>query len=181
MLLRVMVRVPLLLIGSLIMATVISPRLALLFLVLMPLIAVVIGVIIRIAYPIFKVVQQKLDGLNTVMQENLAGVRVVRVFARAGHETTRFKTANADLRDTTLSVIKYVVIVMPVLMLIMFLSMLVMRFARAEASAGRVNEVLDSVPDVTNPPVAIERFRPRGQVVFDNVSFAYDSDSEPVL
>ena len=221
MLLRVMVRVPLLLVGSLIMATVISPRLALLFLVLMPLIAVVIGVIIRIAYPIFKVVQQKLDGLNTVMQENLAGVRVVRVFARAGHETTRFKTANADLRDTTLSVIKYVVIVMPVLMLIinlgivatlwfggnminsgdlevgqliafsnyllqslmsiMFLSMLVMRFARAEASAGRVNEVLDSVPDVTNPPVAIERFRPRGQVVFDNVSFAYDSDSEPVL
>jgi ATP-binding cassette subfamily B protein len=221
MLLRIMVRVPLLLVGSMIMAAFTSPRLALLFLVLIPTITVVIGLVMRIAFPIFKVVQKKLDRLNTVMQENLAGVRVVRVFARAGHEKDRFETANTDLRDTTLSVIKYIVIVMPVLMFvinvgivaalwfggrmidtgslevgqlvafsnyllqslmsIMFLSMLAMRFARAEASATRVNEVLDSVPTVTNPPVAIEEFRPRGQVAFDKVTFAYDEDSEPVL
>ena len=221
MLLRIMVRAPLLLVGSTIMAVIISPKLALLFLVLIPLIAVVIGVIIRIAYPLFKVVQKKLDHLNTVMQENLAGVRVVRVFARGGHEIGRFHTANTDLMETTLSVIKYIVIVMPILMFIinlgivatlwfgghlinsgdmevgqliafsnyllqslmsiMMVSMLVMRFARAEASAGRVNEVLDSVPEVTNPPIAIEEFRPRGRVEFDNVSFSYDDESEPVL
>jgi len=221
MLLRIMVRVPLLLVGSMIMAAFTSPRLALLFLVLMPTIAVVIGLVMRVAFPIFKVVQKKLDRLNTVMQVNLAGVRVVRVFARAGYERDRFETANRDLRDTTLSVIRYIVVVMPVLMFvinigivatlwfggrmidagslevgqlvafsnyllqslmsIMFLSMLAMRFARAEASATRVNEVLDSVPTVTNPPVAIEEFRPRGRVEFDNVSFAYDDDSESVL
>ena len=221
MLLRVMVRVPLLLFGSLIMATITSPRLALLFFMLIPLVAVVIVVIIRIAYPMFKVVQKKLDRLNIVMQENLAGVRVVRVFARSGHETARFETANADHRDTTIAVIRYVVVVMPLLMFIvnvgivatlwfggrmidtgdlevgqliafsnyllqslmaiMFLSMLVIRFARAEASAGRVNEVLDSVPEVANPPTPIEHFRPRGQVTFDSVSFAFDDDSEPVL
>ncbi len=221
MLLRIMVRVPLLLVGSMIMAAFTSPRLALLFLVLIPLIAVIIGLVMRIAFPIFKVVQKKLDRLNTVMQENLAGVRVVRVFARTGYETDRFQAANADLRDTTLSVIRYIVLVMPLLMFvinlgivaafwfggrmvdagslevgqlvafsnyllqslmsIMFLSMLAMRFARAEASATRVNEVLDSVPTVTNPPLALAEFRPQGRVEFDNVTFAYDDESEPVL
>ena len=222
MLLRIMVRAPLLLVGSTIMAVITSPRLALLFLILIPLIVVVIAVVIRIAYPIFRVVQQKLDHLNTVMQENLAGVRVVRVFARSDHEVTRFQTANRDLMETTISVIRYIVIVMPVMMFlinvgivaalwfggnmindgnlevgqlvafsnymlqalfgIMMVSMLVMRFARAEASAGRVNEVLDSVPDIAQPPIPIADFRPRGQVEFDNVSFSYDDDDdEPVL
>ncbi len=221
MLLRIMVRVPLLLVGSMIMAAFTSPRLALLFVVLIPLIAVIIGFVMRIAFPIFKVVQKKLDRLNTVMQENLAGVRVVRVFARTNYEQDRFQTANADLRDTTLSVIRYIVLVMPLLMFvinlgivaafwfggrmvdagslevgqlvafsnyllqslmsIMFLSMLAMRFARAEASATRVNEVLDSVPTVTNPPPALVELQPKGRVEFDNVSFAYDDESEPVL
>jgi len=221
MLLRVMVRVPLLLFGSLVLAFITSPRLALLFVVLIPLIALTIGTVMRIAFPIFKIVQKKLDHLNTVMQENLAGVRVVRVFARRGYEIDRFGGANRDLMETTLSVIKYVVVVFPVLMFlvnmgivaalwfggrmidsgdlevgqlvafsnyllqslmaIMFLSMLVMRFARAEASASRVNEVLDSTPDIPNPPVPIEQFRPRGQVTFDHVTFAYDADSAPVL
>ncbi|MBA3274991.1 MAG: ABC transporter ATP-binding protein, partial [Chloroflexia bacterium] len=92
MLLRIMVRVPLLLVGSMIMAVFTSPRLALLFLVLIPTVALVIGLVMRVAFPIFKVVQKKLDRLNTVMQENLAGVRVVRVVARAGHERDRFET-----------------------------------------------------------------------------------------
>ena len=99
---RIMVRAPLLLVGTLILATITSPRLALLFVVLIPLILVVIGIVMRIAYPLFRLVQKKLDDLNTVMQENLAGVRVVRVFARAPYEEQRFHTANADLRDTTL-------------------------------------------------------------------------------
>jgi ATP-binding cassette subfamily B multidrug efflux pump len=64
---------------------------------------------------------------------------------------------------------------------IMFLSMLVMRFARAEASAGRVNEVLHSEPVVLPPPVPIESARRRGRIEFDRVTFAYDTESEPVL
>ncbi len=221
MMLRIMIRAPLLLVGSLILATITSPQLSLLFVILIPLIALTIGIVMRIAYPLFRLVQQKLDHLNTVMQENLAGVRVVRVFARGPYEKERFHQANADLRDTTLSVVRYMVMVMPLLMFfvnagivaalwwggrmidagdlevgqlvafsnymlqclfgIMFLSMLVMRFARAEASAGRVNEVLDSEPIVIQPPIPIERARRRGRIEFDRVSFSYNDESEPVL
>lgn len=221
MLLRIMVRAPLLLVGSLVLATITSPRLALLFVVLIPTIAITIGIVMRIAYPIFKQVQRKLDHLNTVMQENLAGVRVVRVFARAKEEIVRFHTANSDLRDTTLSVIRYMVAVMPILMFvvnmgivaalwfggrminagnlevgqlvafsnyllqslfgIMMVSMILMRFARAEASAGRVNEVLDSEPVIVPAPIPIESARRQGRIEFENVSFSYEEGSEPVL
>ena len=90
MLLRVMVRAPLLMIGGLIMAIVTSPRLALLFLLLMPIVAVILAWIINKSYPLFSGVQQRLDNLNTVMQENLAGVRVVKAFVRGKHEIERF-------------------------------------------------------------------------------------------
>ncbi len=221
MLLRIMVRAPLLLVGSLVLATITSPRLALLFVVLIPVIAITIGIVMRIAYPIFKQVQRKLDHLNTVMQENLAGVRVVRVFARAKQEIVRFHTANSDLRDTTLSVIRYMVAVMPILMFlvnmgivaalwfggrminagdlevgqlvafsnyllqslfgIMMVSMILMRFARAEASAGRVNEVLDSQPVIVPAPIPIESARRQGRIEFEKVSFSYEEGGEPVL
>lgn len=223
MMLRIMVRAPLLLFGSLILATITSPRLSLLFVVLIPLIIVTIALVMRVAYPIFRLVQKKLDHLNTVMQENLAGVRVVRVFARAHHETDRFHTANVDLRDTFLSVVRYMVAVFPILMFlvnlgivaaywwgghlidngdmevgqlvafsnymlqclfgIMMISMLIMRFARAEASAGRVNEVLASEPVIAPPaaPIPIERGRRQGRVEFDHVSFNYEEDGEPAL
>lgn len=97
MLLRVMVRVPLLLIGSLIMAILTSPRLALLFLPLLPFVATVLILIINRAYPLYGEVQRRLDALNTVLRENLAGVRVVKAFARGEHETGRFAGANDRL------------------------------------------------------------------------------------
>lgn len=223
MMLRIMVRAPLLLVGSLILATITSPRLALLFVVLIPLILLIIGLVMRVAAPLFRLVQKKLDGVNTVMQENLAGVRVVRVFARAHHEESRFHDANVDLRDTTLKVIRYMVMVMPLMMFlvnvgivaalwwgghlinsgdlevgqlvafsnymlqslfgIMMVAMLIMRFARAEASAGRVNEVLDSEPIISSPPTPISSARPVGRIDFENVSFSFEDDDEglPVL
>ena len=86
MLLRIMVRAPLLLIGSLVMAILTSPRLALMFLVLIPLVSLILIWVVRKAYPLFSQVQERLDDVNTVMQENLAGVRVVKAFVRARHE-----------------------------------------------------------------------------------------------
>jgi ATP-binding cassette subfamily B protein len=83
MLLRVMVRTPLLLVGSVLMAALTSPRLALLFVVLLPLVALILRWIINRTYPLFSQVQRRLDTLNTVMQENLAGVRVVKAFSRS--------------------------------------------------------------------------------------------------
>jgi len=86
MMLRIMVRAPLLLVGSLFMATLTSPRLTILFVVLIPLVAGIILYAFRRMFPLFGVVQKRLDALNGVLQENLAGVRVVRVFARARFE-----------------------------------------------------------------------------------------------
>ena len=76
--LRIMVRAPLMLIGSLIMAIITSPQLALLLLVLGPVVLGLLIFVINKAYPLFSQVQDRIDDLNTVMQENLAGVRVVK-------------------------------------------------------------------------------------------------------
>ena len=81
--LRIMVRSPLLMIGSLIMAILTAPQLALIPLILMILVLGGLVWIISQAYPMFSQVQARIDSLNTVMQENLAGVRVVKAFVRA--------------------------------------------------------------------------------------------------
>jgi ATP-binding cassette, subfamily B, multidrug efflux pump len=122
-LLRIMVRAPLLLVGSLVMGLLTSPRLSLLFLVLMPaLLALLVG-IIRKTYPLFGEVQRRLDTLNTVLQENLAGVRVVKAFARAAHEIGRFGRANDDLMNKNVQAVRISAITMPSVMLIMNLGM----------------------------------------------------------
>ncbi len=222
MMLRIMVRAPLMLIGSLILAIATSPRLALLFVVLGPLVLGLLAWVINRVHPLFGKLQDKLDQLNTVMQENLAGVRVVKAFVRAAHEIGRFHTANEELKDQTIYAIRTVSAVMPGVMLavnfgmvaavwfggvqvtvgsmqvgqliafinylmtslrsLMFVSMLVMRFARAEASAERVQEVLDAEPEVQDRPGAIIELAPQGRVTFEGVSFSYnDNGGDAVL
>ena len=100
--LRVMVRAPLMLVGSVIMAVITSPRLALLLLILMPFLLGVLFWVIKRAHPMFAEVQRRLDSLNTVMQENLAGIRVVKAFVRAGYEKQRFGTTNENLMNQTI-------------------------------------------------------------------------------
>ena len=222
MLLRIMVRAPLILVGSLIMAILTSPRLALMLLVLAPFLLLLLSLVIRKAYPLFSQVQGRLDDLNTVMQENLAGVRVVKAFVRARHEEKRFEATNERLMDLTIRAARTVAVTMPGMMLalnlgvvgtiwfgglqvtvgamhvgeliafinylmrtlmaLMFVSMLVMRVARAEASADRIQEVLDAEPHIQNRPGAKAPFAPRGRVAFENVTFSYDTDGrDPVL
>ncbi len=117
MLLRIMVRAPLMLAGSLLMAILTSPRLASLLLVLTPLVLVALIWVISKATPLFGQVQRKLDDLNTVMQENLAGVRVVKAFVRAQHEIQRFRTANDGLMEQTVRAARTVAVAMPFMML----------------------------------------------------------------
>ncbi len=222
MLLRIMVRAPLMLLGSLLMAILTSPRLALLFLVLTPLVLVELIWVISRAAPMFSLIQGKLDNLNTVMQENLAGVRVVKAFVRARHEIQRFRATNDGLMEQTVRAARIVVVVMPFMMLavnlgivgaiwfgglqvtygtmqigqiiafvnyltrtlmsLMMVSMLVMMTARAQASAERIQEVLDSAPKIESKPDAIAAFAPSGKVTFENVTVSYDGDDDaPVL
>ncbi len=115
-LLRIMVRAPLLVVGSLVMAIATSPALSWLLFALVPVILGLLAFGISRASPMFSVVQQKLDRLNTVMQENLSGVRVVKAFVREDYENERFKTANVDLVDRTIRVGQLLAMIMPLMM-----------------------------------------------------------------
>jgi len=222
MALRMMVRAPLLLIGSLIMAILTSPRLALLLVVLGPLVLTALVLIIRKAYPLFGAVQRRLDDVNTVMQENLAGVRVIKAFVRGAYENQRFGVANDALTRQSIRAVRTSAVAMPAVMLgmnlglvgaiwfggvqvvraemqvgqlvafinylmrtlmsVMFVSMLTMRLARAQASAERIQQVLDSEPEVQDRPDALPELDECGEIVFDGVTFSYDHDRhDPAL
>jgi len=94
---RMLVRSPLLFIGGVVQVFRISPRLALIVLAAMPLIGGMIWFVMKYGFPMFKIVQEKLDKTNVVMQENLAGVRVIKAFGRGAYERDRFSIANDEL------------------------------------------------------------------------------------
>ncbi len=136
-LLRIMIRAPLLLVGSLIMAIITSPQLAFLPLILLPLELVAVLWFINRATPLYTLVQQRLDGLNNVMQENLAGVRVVKAFARAGRERERFGKANHALMDQAIGVAQLTALTLPFMALTMNLGMVgVIWFGGRQVMAG---------------------------------------------
>ncbi len=135
--LRIMVRAPLTLIGSLVLAVITSPRLSLLLLALSPLLLLLLAWVSRKAYPMFGAVQESLDGLNTVMQENLTGVRVVKAFVRADYENARFGRANDQLADTSIRAMQLMAVVMPVMMLALNLGIVgALWFGGVQVNAG---------------------------------------------
>ena len=118
-LLRILIRAPLMLVGSIIMAVFTSPRLAVIVFLLMPILAGVLGWVLRSVRPMFAEVQRKLDAINTIIQENLAGMRVVKAFVRADYEERRFARANEDLMNQTIRAIRLMAIVMPCMTLVL--------------------------------------------------------------
>ena len=115
--LRILVRAPLLVLGSLLMAVVTSPRLMPLLAVLVPLLLIVLIIVIRGAFPRFLRVQINLDRLNTLVQENLAGVRVVKAFVRTDYERRRFDDANEALMASSVQAMQFSAVVGPFMML----------------------------------------------------------------
>ncbi|WP_150275980.1 ABC transporter ATP-binding protein [Paenibacillus tepidiphilus] len=119
MILRMFVRSPLLLVGSLVMAIRISPSLALVLLVAVPLLFILLYVLIKLSFPLFARMQEKLDGVSNVLQENLTGIRVIKAFVRARHEQKRFDAANAGYTETGIKAIRLMAMNMPLMMLIL--------------------------------------------------------------
>lgn len=137
MLLRIFIRAPFLAIGSIIMAVVISLKLAVILAIAVPLLFVVMFILIRLTLPLFSTVQQKLDKVNTVLQENLSGIRVSKAFVRAGYENRRFGAANSDYTATAVKAQRIVAVNMPVLTLILNASIVaVLWFGGKDAIAG---------------------------------------------
>ncbi|MGQ9684206.1 MAG: ABC transporter ATP-binding protein [Anaerolineae bacterium] len=110
---RMFVRAPLLIAGSVILMFVTNWQVALFVLALVPAVALVLAYYTNRAQPRFMQVQNKLDRLNTVLQENLAGVRVVKAFARARLENERFAAANLELTGQTIGVGRMLAVLLP--------------------------------------------------------------------
>lgn len=119
MALRMMLRAPGMLIGGLIMAFMINTQLALVIFAVIPVLIILILLIIRVAFPKFDVMQKKLDLLNSNIQEMLTNVRVIKSFVRGDYEEKRFGKANDDLKESSLSAFKVVILNMPIMMMVM--------------------------------------------------------------
>lgn len=220
--LRIGTRAPLMMLGSLMLMINTSRNLAL---TLLPLLAVTSAVIVFFIVrmePLFQSVQKKLDRLNIVLQENIAGARVVKAFVRAAFEGARFQSANDEFTHHSITVMRFMSTMSPALTVLVNLGMVVVIWAGgAQAirgnlslgqivaftnyllttmtpltmmtmlsqvwaggivSAERINEVLDVIPEIQDAPDAL--MLPEntpGRIVFENVTFRYNGDSEPVL
>ncbi|MCR4628529.1 MAG: ABC transporter ATP-binding protein/permease [Clostridium sp.] len=117
--LRMLLRAPGMLIGALIMAFMMNARLALVVLTVIPVLAGLISVIIRLSFPRFTLMQKKIDSLNNLVQENLTNIRVIKSFVREEHETERFSEASTDLMKHSLHAMKLVIAMMPMMMFMM--------------------------------------------------------------
>ena len=120
--LTVIISAPILIVGGIFMAVRTDPKLSLLLVVVLPIMAVFIGVVMSRAIPLFRAMQTKLDRINQVMRETLAGVRVIRAFVRTRHEEARFDEASYDLFDTTIRVNRLFAVTIPMMTLILNLS-----------------------------------------------------------
>nr|WP_277755820.1 ABC transporter ATP-binding protein [Paenibacillus luteus] len=117
--LRIFARDTFIIAGSLIMAFSISPRLSLILLAMLPLLVAFLVITTRITVPLFSRMQQRLDQVNTVMQENLSGIRVVKAFVRADYEEKRFNETNSNLLQASLKAAKIVALNTPLMSLIL--------------------------------------------------------------
>ncbi len=216
--LRIGTRAPLLMIGSLILMVRTSSSLALTMLPLLAVTSAILVLFVLKMEPLFRTVQQKLDRLNTVLQENIAGARLVKAFVRADREDARFGAANEELTARSIRAMKFMSTLSPALTVcinigmvlvigvggrqaiaggmsigqivaftnyllttmtpLIMMTMLSNVWAGGLASAKRVREVLETVPEVQDAPDAADL--PAGvspHVGFDHVSFHYRNGS----
>lgn len=114
-----LVRAPSLLVGSVVMALIINRQLGLILLGTLIVLIAVVALLIRFSTPIFSAVQGKLDAVNTRIQENLAGIRVVKAFVRTGYETGRFREVNGDYTRVSIRAARFIALNSPIVTLIM--------------------------------------------------------------
>ena len=139
MALTLMISAPILIIGGIILAIRQDVPLSGLLVVVLPLMAAFIAIVMSRAIPLFRSMQVKLDRINQVMRETLAGVRVIRAFVRTRREEQRFDDANVDLFDTALRVNRLFAITIPVMTLILNLSTVgVMWFGALRVDSGEM-------------------------------------------
>ncbi|MBU7538843.1 ABC transporter ATP-binding protein/permease [Levilactobacillus brevis] len=211
--LRMMLMAPIMLVGAGVLAYVKSPRLTMVFLVALPVLALFTGLVMYFAVPLFKSLQKKIDRINLVFREGLTGVRVIRAFNQDQFEQDRFEGANQDYTKTGIKVFMIVSLMFPIITLIvsgtnigivwyggqlignqsmevgnlvafmtyatqllisfMMVSMVFVFVPRAQASAARINEVMDLTSKINDPDQPVTVKDQAASLVFDHVNFRY--------
>ena len=156
--LRMLIRAPMFLIGGLVMCLTLDVNFGYVLLASIPVQIVIVVIMIKYSHPIFSKVQKKLDNVNSVVQENVSGARVVKAYTNEEFEIERFDRANKDYRNTNLSVLRLFALVMPVLMIVMNLAVIAIILIggyRAEAQALNVGDVMAATQYITRVLMAI--------------------------
>jgi ATP-binding cassette subfamily B multidrug efflux pump len=144
-LMRIFVKAPLLCIGSLIMATLLNPHLAVVLLVVVPVIICMIAASMNIGLPFFIKVQKSIDRVNGVMREYLSGIRVVKAFNRFDYEVNRFNTENENLAYVSTKAMKVMAIFSPGITLVVNLGIVVVLWIggfRVESHSIHVGQII---------------------------------------
>ncbi len=124
MLIHMCVRSPFMLIAGTIMAFRMNSQLAILFLIAVPVIVISVLTISNLAHPRFKIMMKKFDGMNSAIQENLIGIRIVKAYVRGEFEEKKFRKAADDVRRAQVHAEKLIIFMMPIMQLVMYVSMI---------------------------------------------------------
>lgn len=117
-LLRLIFRIPIILIGSILMAILISPKLSIILVFIVPITIIFVSILMKKAFPKFQEVQQRVDDVNSIVRENVSGIRVVKTFVNENYEINKFEQANKSLRQISITAIRIINVTMPLMMLI---------------------------------------------------------------
>ncbi|MFD0590815.1 ABC transporter ATP-binding protein [Paenibacillus sp. GCM10027627] len=227
--LRIMLRAPLFVAGSVVMAFIVNPRIAIWFAGALPFIGLFLVWILKRGEGLFQAVQQQLDKVNGILRQNLTGMRLIRVFVRSQHESKKFEAASSGLASRTIAALRFTELMMPIVLLVMngaiiailwigraqlstgeatvgevvaivnyatrtagalsLVSMIVLHFTKAKASARRIEEVMEAYGDETGVEESSllanrgdwDDLISKGEVQFRNVAFQYPDTDEPLL
>lgn len=216
-----MVSAPIMCVGGILMALQQNVQLSSLLLVIVPVLGIAIGFIISKMRPLFRLMQERIDGINRVLREQITGIRVIRAFVRDTHERKRFTRTNTELLDVSLGVGRLMSLMFPIVMLVVnvssvavlwfgghlidsgamqvgaltaFLSYLLqilmaimmatfmfMMVPRAEVSAERIQEVLETDSSVVLPPNPVRSTIAHGHLELRDVEFCYPGAEKSVV
>lgn len=187
--LRMGVRAPFLMLFALIMSFSINSSLAMVFAVSIPLTVLAAVFLLSKARPLFLEIQSRVDGVNSVIKENLAGIGVVKSFNREKHEEKRFKERNDALRNTALKAISLIIFMMPILNLIVYGTIIaVLWFGGQQIVAGSMGrgELISFITYITQIMLALMMISMffmqllRGVASKDRILAVWDTTSEIV-
>jgi ATP-binding cassette, subfamily B, multidrug efflux pump len=161
--LRIGTRAPLLMTGSLILMVKTSPRLATIILPLLLITMIIIVFFVFRMEPLFRLVQQKMDRLNTVLQENVAGVRLIKAFVRAGSEGKRFEAANESFTGYSTKVAQFLATMSPLLTVCVNIGMVIVIWAggmdtvRGDLTVGQIVAFTNYLLTTMTPLIMMSR------------------------